>query len=387
MAFEWKWQPTLDEELSRAAKAKMEGYRPLSNPSNNYGMILGNGSGPTVAQVAAAQMAGYGSPTSNMAGYTPSRSPDAVNAPVQDAPSYGVGGEGGQQRGVMMGANNYGQGQAYTDKIVALQDEYNRNEARIAEIESKIASLKGQISANSKRRDILDMQLAANRAGIGDIGNSIAHQNAIENRKQQEFTRKLELARQKGTESEAEKAVIDAYTELAYAPDEKTQAIAQFKVNQALEKYQKATGKPFGANPLQTNFGGAKAGDIATTLERAQGKFSASFDKYGRPTNAAKEEALKDAEGLPYTKELQEWIDKVRNTETQEERAGKDAKVSKENQAAVDEVANSPKGLDLYTLEKKGSYTKTVGKKTVTVTKEGEYAIIKCGNQSKKVKL
>lgn len=339
-----------------------------------------NWGGPTLQELGAAYMQGY-RPLQNMDGYVPSRTPDAVAAPVVANQPAMQGGEGGQQRGVMWGANNYGQGQAYTDKIAALQDEYNRNEARIAEIESKIASLKGQISDNAKRRDQLDLQLAANRAGIGDIGNSIAHQNAIETRKQQEFTRKLELARTKGNASDAEKAVIDAYTELAYAPDEKTQALAQFKVNQALEKYQKATRKPYGANPLQTNLGGAKAGDVATTLERAQGKFSASLDKNGRPTAAAKAEALKDAEGLPYTKDLQEWIDTVRNSETQEERAGKDAKASKANQAAVDEVAKEVTGFDM----KEGD-TKEItasNKKKVTVKKSGGKLTFTCGKAVK----
>lgn len=339
-----------------------------------------NWGGPTLQELGAAYMQGY-RPLQNMDGYVPSRTPDAVAAPVIANQPVMQGGEGGQQRGVMWGANNYGQGQAYTDKIAALQDEYNRNEARIAEIESKIASLKGQISDNSKRRDALDMQLAANRAGIGDIANSIAHQNAIETRKQQEFTRKLELARQKGNVSDAEKAVIDAYTELAYAPDEKTQALAQFKVNQALEKYQKATGKPYGTNPLDTPLGGAKSGDIATTLERAQGKFSASFDKYGRPTNAAKAEALKDAEGLPYTKELQEWIDKVRNSETQEDRAAKDSKVSKANQAAVDEAAKEFSGYDMKEGESK-DWTAS-NKKTVTIKKSGGKLTFTCGKAVK----
>ena len=339
-----------------------------------------NWGGPTLQEIGAAYMQGY-RPLQNMDGYVPSRAPDAVAAPVVANQPVMQGGEGGQQRGVMWGANNYGQGQAYTDKIAALQDEYNRNEARIAEIESKIASIKGQISDNAKRRDALDMQLAANRAGIGDIGNSIAHQNAIETRKQQEFTRKLELARQKVNVSDAEKAVIDAYTELAYAPDEKTQALAQFKVNQALEKYQKATGKPYGANPLDTPLGGAKAGDIATTLERAQGKFSASFDKYGRPTNAAKAEALKDANGLPYTKELQEWIDKVRNTETQEERAAKDSKVSKDNQAAVEEAAKEYSGYNLDDGET-DEYTAS-NKKTVKIKKSGGKLTFTCGKAVK----
>lgn len=381
MAFEWKWQPTLDEELSRAAKAKMEGYHPLSNPSNNYGMVLGNGAGPNVSQIAAAQMAGYGSPTSSMAGYVPSRTPAAVNAPAQADPSYGLGGEGGQQRALMFGANNYGQGQAYTDKIAALQDEYQQNEARIAEIESKIAGLKGQISQKAKARDELDMKLAANRARIGDIGSSFSHQSAITNRKYQEAMRKLEAQRNNGSEADAKKAVIDAYTELAYAPDEKTQALAQYKVDQALEEYKKKSGKDFGVNPIEAKKGGAKSGDVASTLERAQGKFSASLDKYGRPTDAAKAEALKDAEGLPYSKELQEWIDKVRNTETQEERSGKDAKVSKANQAAVDEAVKEFSGFDMKDGDSK-TYTAS-NKKVVTVKKSGGKLTFTCGKAVK----
>lgn len=343
-----------------------------------------NWGGPTLQELGAAYMQGY-RPLQNMDGYVPSRAPDVVAAPVIANQPVMQGGEGGRQRGAgdrnTENRANYGLGQAYMDNLQALQDEYNRNEARIAEIESKIASIKGQISDNAKRRDALDMQLAANRAGIGDISSSIAHQNAIETRKQQEFTRKLELARQKGNVSDAEKAVIDAYTELAYAPDEKTQALAQFKVNQALEKYQKATGKPYGANPLDTPLGGAKAGDIATTLERAQGKLSASFDKYGRPTNAAKAEALKDAEGLPYTKELQEWIDKVRNMETQEERAAKDSKVSKDNQAAVDEAAKEYSGYNLDDGET-DEYTAS-NKKTVKIKKSGGKLTFTCGKAVK----
>lgn len=377
MAFEWNWQPTplnlkLKDDRARRAAAAMDGYI----PNENNPAVVGS------EQAIAQSIVENYRPWDADHGVIPAPTYKMYNTPPGPvAAGQTLGGEGGQQRAMGGDANNYNQGWIYTQKQQELLDEYNRNEARIAEIESKITSIKGQISDNAKRRDQLDMQLAANRAGIGDIGNSIAHQNAIETRKQQEFTRKLELARQNGTASDAEKAVIDAYTELAYAPDEKTQALAQFKVNQALEKYKKATGKPYGANPLQTNLGGAKAGDVATTLERAQGKFSASLDKYGRPTNAAKEEALKDAEGLPYTKELQEWIDKVRNTETQEERAAKDAKASKANQAAVDEAAKEISGFDMKEGESK-DWTAS-NKKTVTIKKSGGKLTFTCGKAVK----
>jgi len=182
MAFEWKWQPTLDEELSRKARASMEGYRPLSNPSNTYAMIYGNGSGPTVAQVASNGMAGYASPAGSMMGYAPSRAPDVVAQPAD--PSFGQGGEGAIERGRMFGANNYGQGMAYWQKMQEQEDlraEYAQNEQRIAQIKMEIQQLKGQ---SSKSMDALDMRLAANRARIGDMGNAIAHQNRIITRQQ-----------------------------------------------------------------------------------------------------------------------------------------------------------------------------------------------------------
>ena len=194
-----------------------------------------NWGGPTLQELGEAYMNGY-KPLPSMNGYVPSRTPDAVSAPVVANQQAMQGGEGGQQRGVMWGANNYGQGQAYNDKIAALQDEYNQNEARIAEIEQKIASIKSQITENKSRRDKLDMALAANRADIGDIATSITHQNAITNRQQQEYLRKLEEKRLGNEPDGTYKDVIDAYTELAYAPDEKTQALAQFKVEEALKK-------------------------------------------------------------------------------------------------------------------------------------------------------
>lgn len=339
-----------------------------------------NWGGPTLQELGEAYMNGY-KPLPSMNGYVPSRTPDAVSAPVVANQQAMQGGEGGQQRGVMWGANNYGQGQAYNDKIAALQDEYNQNEARIAEIEQKIASIKSQITENKSRRDKLDMALAANRADIGDIATSITHQNAITNRQQQEYLRKLEEKRLGNEPDGTYKDVIDAYTELAYAPDEKTQALAQFKVEEALKKYEKKNGKPFGVNPLDVKRGGAKAGDVATTLERASGKYTASLDKNGRPTKAAKEEFLRDAEGLPYSKELQEQIDKVRNAETQEERKEKDAKVAKANQAAVDEVSKEVTGFDM----KEGD-TKEVtasNKKKVTVKKSGGKLTFTCGKAVK----
>lgn len=388
MAFEWKWQPTLDEELSLRAKAAMDGYRPLSNPSNTYGMVYGNGAGPSVAQVASNGMSGYASPAGSMVGYVPSRAPDTVPQPAAVEQNFGQGGEGAIERGQMSGANNYGQGMAYTQNIQALQEEYLRNAYRIAELEQQIANKKNEISAGIKSRNELDMQLAANRARIGDMGNSLAHQQAINTREYQQYLRDLEKSKEgQSKESQLERDVIDAYTELAWADNEKQQQVAQFKVDKALEAYKKATGKDY-ANPFAVDTGSAKPGQKANTLEKAWAKYTASFDKNGNPTQAAIDEWNKDKQGLPFSAELQEKDNQVSKATSQEKAKNDAGKLAKKQQDAVDEIAAN---IDSYKLNKNnGSYTETATNgQSVTVTKNsnGKAATVRCGKKSKVVDL
>ena len=171
MAFEWKWQPTpLNlkpvDDRSKAASVSMQGYVP------NEANIAVVGSPQAIAQ-------------SNMEGYVPYMANYATTN-VQGAPVAGVGGnviggEGGVYRAPY---GNYGQGMAYWEKIKEQDDlraELAKNEQRIAQIKLEIAQLKGE---SGREWDALDMQLAANRANAGDIGNAIAHQNRIITRQQ-----------------------------------------------------------------------------------------------------------------------------------------------------------------------------------------------------------
>lgn len=70
------------------------------------------------------------------------------------------------------------QAQAQQD---ALRAELAQNEQLILQYKLEIEKLKGE---SSRTWDALDMQLAANRANAGDIGNAIAHQNRIVTRQQ-----------------------------------------------------------------------------------------------------------------------------------------------------------------------------------------------------------
>ena len=156
MSFEWKFRggPTrtdvmtpeymLGEEQRRA----MQGYRP--------------------------------SPSGSMEGYNPMVGPENwVGGVAGYYPGSGQaqGGEGGNYRsGEAMGSG---------DRTQALLDEYNRNKTRIAEIKTRIAELEASDrKALNAKYDELDMNLAANRAAIGDLGNSQVHQGRILTRSQ-----------------------------------------------------------------------------------------------------------------------------------------------------------------------------------------------------------
>jgi hypothetical protein len=84
----------------------------------------------------------------------------------------------------MWGANNYGQGMAYTEKMQAIEDlkaEYADNEQRIEQLKMELVKLQGEAG---RALDDLDMRLAANRANAGDIAYAMAHQNRITTRQQ-----------------------------------------------------------------------------------------------------------------------------------------------------------------------------------------------------------
>ena len=67
------------------------------------------------------------------------------------------------------------QPQTQQQSRAALENELRMNEAKIAE-------LKAKLNSNRATADGIDRQLAANRAGIGDIASSQAHQRAIDER-------------------------------------------------------------------------------------------------------------------------------------------------------------------------------------------------------------
>lgn len=163
----WNWAPSplelkLKDARANANGAYMDGYIPYEADPKHYE--------ETPSVHAQEMMAGY---VPQYAGYS------LPNGPAQ-VPSDGI------QGGVRVpqdARQDLGKGWIYTqqkEQEQALRDEYSRNEQRISEIEQELANIEKQAVKNL---DDFDMQLAQNRAGIGDIGNAQMHLGRIDQRR------------------------------------------------------------------------------------------------------------------------------------------------------------------------------------------------------------
>ena len=261
-------------------------------------------------------------------------------------------------------------GQATSAGVFALQQELTKNEAEIASLKEELSKLNAEVGD----QDAIDRKLAANRAKIGDIANSRAHQQDIQNRLQWRWQNK-QLEGTKAKQSEAEiknvkEKIIDAYREVAYAQDEKSRQVAEYNLQERLDEYKKLTGKDYTGNPFDTQKGTPNAGQEAKTLEMARAKYQKSFDKKGRPTQAALDEYLSDMEGLPFSQELMDEYTKAKKTVTQE--GAKEAYAA--SKKAVEDSYNLYSDEKIRTemnIAKKDEITKTVNGKKVTFKKNG----------------
>lgn len=274
-------------------------------------------------------------------------------------------------------------GQATSAGVFALQQELTKNEAEIASLKEELSKLNAEVGD----QDAIDRKLAANRAKIGDIANSRAHQQDIQNRLQWRWQNK-QLAGTKAKESETEiknvkEKIIDAYREIAYAQDEKSRQVAEYNLQERLDEYKKLTGKDYTGNPFETQKGTPKANQEAKTLETAWGKLQASFDKKGRPTEAALKEFLeKDAIGLPFSQDLMDKIIEAKKMTTQEGAKKNYAESKKAVEDSYKTYSDADINLEMN-IAKKDELTKTVNGKKVTFKRNGAAITRSSGGYSK----
>lgn len=277
-------------------------------------------------------------------------------------------------------------------QLEALRSEYVANERRIQELKMQIVKIQQD---SAKSMDDLDMRLAANRAGVGDIGNAVAHQNRIITRQQ--------LANASNSTSAEDKAALDLVssfidTESAMMMGDNSQRpgfqnkldFLQYQIDknpkakQLLEKFRGSTG---GAPVEQSktfqdfnNFVSDKRTGNASNPTKKNGLTKAdkeAIDEYWYSLPKEVREANKEA------------YNAIRGEEDIESLAAKGKKLAALQLAAVNEAAAN---LDTVTLADKGSYThNATNGQNVSVTRskynnDGTMdIIITCGKQKKVV--
>lgn len=259
-----------------------------------------NGAGADLAQQAAQQMQGY-RPGPNMAGYVPSRMPDSVAAPVVPVQQY-LGGEGAMQRSVgdRNTPNMYtpGAGANY-----ALMEEYRANEAKIAELEAKIAEINKQWATGAAARnraslDDLDRRLAVSRAKYGDLSGAYNHLTRIDSRalanKDGSDEKKAKIS---GIVSELENAYIMRNSE----KEATAQAGWDNKIARLSKEYEELTGTPYQYQGATVDTGMLGAGESPVNFMQFNAKMSGmkGMRKDGRLTKSQVAELMRDVAVLP----------------------------------------------------------------------------------------
>ena len=262
----------------------------------------------------------------------------------------------------------------YDNSIQALRDEYDRNTARIAEIEKELRTL-----AVSDRNavDELDLALAQNRAGIGDLGNAQMHLNRIDQR------RAVDLGKTGNTAKDrvAAEDEIDRLYMMRAEGSPGQQAYYDRAIARKEAEYQRLYGKPYGGN-LEVPTG-AQGSDNVTTFQGYDDVLQQELNANGNNGRLSKAQISKLSailDKLPSGNERNERkkaLDAVVSNEKHAENVSKQKTKEKE---AIAEVKKSVTGWDLKETGASKSVTAKNGQ-TVTVTRMSDGSVqYKCGS-------
>lgn len=189
-----------------------------------------------------------------MAGYRPAQvAPQGYTQQVQPQPSYDM--------------NAYGQGLQQASNAAGLRAEYDRNSARIVEIEARLATMDKEWNAGAAGRsrdalDNLDLQLARSSAKHGNLDRAYNHLTRIDSRA---------LSNRDSASTDDRKRSILTELENAYImrnAEESATAKAGWdnKIARLSKEYEDLTGEKYvygGATPDTNVYGaGEGAGDL-----------------------------------------------------------------------------------------------------------------------------
>lgn len=238
-----------------------------------------NQGGPTLSQAGAQGMQGF--------------RPIGASAPVQQVPT------------TVPHAPQSFDPQAYGQSMNAasLMAEYRSNEARIAELEARLAEVNKQWAAGAGERnraalDDLDRRLAISRAKYGDVSGAFNHLSRIDSRALAD--------RNSGDDKKAKLNSILEQLENAYimrnAEKEATaQAGWDNKIARLSREYQELTGQPYAYSGANVDTGAIGAGMRPRNTMEFNSKLSGmkNMRKDGRLTEKQIGELFADAASLP----------------------------------------------------------------------------------------
>ena len=345
MSFEWKFRggPTRTDVmtpeymLGEEQRKAMQGYRP--------------------------------NPDGGMAGYNPMVGPENwVGGVAGYYPGAGQvqGGEGGNYRsGEAMGSG---------DRTQALLDEYNRNKTRIAEIKTRIAELEASDrKALNAKYDELDMKLAANRAAIGDMGNSQAHQGRILTRSQ--LSNLSKDSADSSTYSKMKEKVDDALAiddlySAMNAADVKPEQVPYYERAIAMREnlYKTKWGEPYGG-PLAPNTSKVNVNENIGSADEWTELYNSVTSKKGGYTDDDIEMLTEQAYLLPRGSVRNGLLEKITEAKenTNEAKADRNSKAKAKANEAIDNALKDG-SIKTSDMTRGDTRTYTDPKTNITVT-------------------
>lgn len=261
-------------------------------------------------------------------------------------------------------------------QLLNLKDEYDRNTQRIMEIEQELARIEKQ---TGKNLDDFDMQLAQNRASIGDIGNAQMHLNRIDQR------RAAALGKAGNTDKDriaAEDEIDRLYVAMAGA-DPAQQAQYKNYIERKEKDYERVFGKPY-SGAVRVPTGKQDSGSVSTfagydSVLEQELKANGNNGRLSNQQIAKLQSILDTLPSGSAHNERQTALDAIKSNEKHD--ADVKAQKAKEN-AALDEITKKVTGFGLKKGESK-TVTASNGK-SVTVTRlTGGKVQYKCGSTTR----
>lgn len=293
--------------------------------------------------------------------------PQGVQVPVQPQPQPALP----PQQAAGMGAD-----------VQKLNEEYARNEARIAQLENELRTIKTGMSTDEEFQDAL----AANRAKRGDTGFYSNMYFMRQNRADSD----LALADEKKQRDAIEKKKLveqieDLDMNFGYLPDKQSKGAALSKrrrLVKELEGYGVKYAQPEPDTSVDWTPDEWEQFRITNTDKDGKWNTEEARAKYAaRPVSTAQDaEAAKAGANTDTAAEAE-----AKKAEEAKKAAEAKAKEKREANAAISEVVGTVTG---YTLAKnKGTVTKTASNgRSVTVTKTPEGILYQSGKEKKLVK-